>query len=271
MTRRALAVLALVATLAVPGTGCALFRKTKSSVADFSSGSDLYRRGMAELERHHLTKAKTLFEAVQFSAESRPTLEPAVRIALADVVFYTGDDLSLIDARSKYLEFVTLYGDNPLAPYAQFQAGVCALKQIVNPSRDQSQTRVAIEDLREIEKRWPASPYARASRTMIRTAEANMAEHEYIVGRFYLRRRAYLSASERFRGILEKYPDFAEKDKVYFDLGRSLILAKNRAEGSIYLDKLVADFPNGPYTAMAKRLLADASAAVGAERKSGRS
>ncbi len=253
---RGLLVLVLAAAFVLPGAGCHPFRKRGTFVPGAAGpGRENYERALEEIGRRHLTKAKSLLEAVQFTAENRAELEPEVRLALADVLFYTGDDYSLIEARSKYLEFVTLYGDHPRAAYAQFQTGMCSFRQVGHPTRDQGQTRIAIEDLLEIERRWPGSPYARAARGMVAAAERNLAEHEYEVGRFYARRKAYLAAADRFRGILDRYPSYPEKEKIYFELGRVLILGKNRAEGSIYLDKLLADYPGGRYASEARRYL----------------
>ncbi len=253
---RVLAVSLLVAVAAF-SSGCGLFRTKRPTQAKaLVSGEEAYAQAMSELGKRRLTKAKKVLESIQFTAENRSTLEPLVRLALADVLFYTGDSISLIDARSKYIEFVTLYGDHPRAPYAQFQTGVCSMAEISSPARDQSQTRVAITDFEDVEKRYPDSPYAPAARDMLGVARANLAEHEYGVGLFYMKRRAYFAAAERFRGILETYPGYAQKQKVYLELGRALILAKNSVEGTIYLDKLVTDYPSDTHAAEARKLLA---------------
>jgi outer membrane protein assembly factor BamD len=245
----------LLAVLGVAAGGCGKLQKGNKAKG-VGTGEDLYARGMAELEQHRLTKAKAALDAIQFTAESRSALEPLVRLAFADILFYTGDGIALIDARSKYVEFVTLYGDHPRAGYAQFQAGICSLKQISSPARDQSQTRAAVADLTEVERRYADTPYAAAARSVMDSAEASLAEHEFVVGQFYAKRKAYFSAAERFRGILERYPQFAGKQKVYLELGRVLIGANNRVEGSIYLDKLVADYPGDSLAAEARKLLA---------------
>jgi outer membrane protein assembly factor BamD len=250
-------VLLAVVALLVSSAGCGSFhRRGAEQGKGLLVAEELYARATGEMERRHFTKAKSLLESMQFNPENRPTMEPQVRLALADVLFYTGDTISLIDARSKYVEFVTLYGTHPRAPYAQFQAGVCSLKQISSPARDQSQTRAALADLEEVGTSYPGSVYAGAARGMIARAEANLAEHEFVVGSFYLKRGAYSSSAERFKEILERYPRYAEKQKVYLELGRSLILAKNRVEGTIYLDKLVSDYPEDARAAEARKLLA---------------
>ncbi|HET9298719.1 MAG TPA: outer membrane protein assembly factor BamD, partial [Candidatus Polarisedimenticolaceae bacterium] len=119
--RRVLAGLAIAALLAATGAGCASRRKAKQEVA-LATAEDLYRQGVAALEQGKLREARSLLERIQYTAQDRPDLEPLVRLGLADATFFLGDDVSLIEARAKYLDFVTLYGDHPQAPYAQFQA-----------------------------------------------------------------------------------------------------------------------------------------------------
>ncbi len=255
----------LVVVAAFPG--CAARKHRKAEEAKIVGAQALYEAGMAQMARGNLRRAKVFLERIQYTSENRKDLEPLVRLAFADLAFYAGDDVSLIDARSKYLDFVTLYGDHPRAPYAQFQAGVCSLKQVNHPMRDQSQTLVAIQDLREVERRYPNSPYVHAAADLLDRAEANLAEHDYQVGRFYFKKRAYLAAADRFRSLLDKYPRFRGKERVYFYLGQALLRMNNDTEGRIYLDKLVTDYPNGEYTEEAKRLLAHANSGEKGSKK----
>jgi len=254
--RRILAGLAIVAALVATGAGCASRRKPKQEVA-LLTAEDLYQQGVAAIEQHKLREARTLLERIQYSAQDRPDLEPLVRLGLADATFYLGDDVSLIEARAKYIDFVTLYGDHPQAPYAQFQAGVASLKQVNDPSRDQSQTDTAVADLREVGRRWPGSPWVEAADQMIAVAQDNLAQHEYLVARFYAKRKKYQAASDRLRGLLDQYPRYAHKDQVYLLLGQALVKMNSTEEGRVYLDKLLADYPGTASAREAKKLLTE--------------
>jgi len=216
----------LLAFVALLGLACSGKKKATveaGSLGAFFSPEEAYGRGVALIQQGDLNKAARM----------------------------------LSDARSLYLDFVTLYGDHALAPYAQFQAGMCILLQITHPSKDQSRTFEAIDDLELVGRRWPNSVYARAARGMVVAAETNLATHEVGVGRFYLKRKKYLAAAERFRNVLNDYPEFADLETVYFYLGRALIGSNNPAEGRVYLDKLIHDFPGGRYSESAQRLLVD--------------
>ncbi len=251
---RVLLALALLSILVAVGCGGRRHRsKTEAEVLPVEA---LYDKALEELGQGHLRRARAHLDRIQFTVDNRPVLEPLVRLAIADATFHAGDDLSLIDARGKYLDFVTFYGDHPKAPYAQLQAGVCSLKQARHPARDQSQTRVAIGDLREVERRWPVSPYVRATRDMLERAEGSLAEHEFIVGRFYFQKNAYPSAIGRFRQILDAYPRYPGKEKLYYYLGQALLHTNNAPEARVYLDKLVMDYPNGRYAEEARKIMA---------------
>jgi outer membrane protein assembly factor BamD len=233
-------------------TGCA----GKAERTPLTRPEDMYSLGLAQLEQRKLDAALRTLESIDYRlvGDDR-SLEPLARLAIADATFYRGTDLDLIDARSLYVDFVTLYGDHPRAPYAQFQAGVCSLRQASHPSKDQSQTIAAFSDLRQVVRRYPESRYALAAEDMMRQAKQLLAEHEFIVGRFYLKRRRYQAASERFRGLLRQYPDYNEIERVYYNLGRSLLAEDNDVEGRLYLDKLVSDYPDSRYVRRARRLL----------------
>ncbi len=248
----------LIPALVLCGTGCAVKKKSAAAAEVVTAEATLVQVDAA-MARRQMRKAKILLQKIQFTQTERPTYEPLVRLALADATYYLGDDLSLIEARSKYLDFVTLYADHPKAPYAQFQAGMCSVKQIYSASRDQGQTRVAIEDFREIDKRWPTSPYARAARQFVGKGQDGLAEHEFIVGNFYWKKKAYQAATERFTGLLDTYPSYGQKDKVFYWLGRTLIAAKSPDEGRVWLDQVLNQYPRSKYAKLATQLLADAA------------
>jgi len=258
---RCVAALTLLAAVA---PGCA--KKKDLTPMGFASASAQYERGMDQLSRGKLTQARTTLQQVNYTAEDdRGEIEPLVRIGQADATFYQKHVLGLIDARNLYLDFVTLFSDHRLASYAQFQAGICSLNQVAAPSKDQTETLRAVSDLREVERRFPGSAYADASQRMRRVAEANLAEHEFIVGRFYLKRKKFLAAADRFRGVLERYPHYVEIDKVYLHLGQALLKSNNETEARVYLDKLVSDYPDGRYAGEARKALSQAGGALGTD------
>jgi outer membrane protein assembly factor BamD len=250
---------ALSLSLVVLGPGCAGKRAAAKQTAEVLNAEAALSQVDAAMARHQLRKAKTILGKIQFTQAERPIYEPLVRLALADSTYYLGDDLSLIEARSKYLDFVTLYADHPKAPYAQFQAGMCSVKQIYSASRDQAQTQVAIDDFREIDKRWPGSAWARVARQFMGKGQDGLAEHEFLIGTFYWKKKAYQAATDRFAALLERFPAYRQKDKVYYWLGRTFMDARLPAEGRVWLDQVLNDYPRSKYAKPARDLLAESA------------
>ena len=252
--RRRAAALALAALLCV-GVSCGR-KKKELQAGPVMPAPQLYEEAVRQLSQRNLGRAKKLLEQIdlQASPEERRRLEPLVRLSLADATFYQNSNLSYIDARQLYLNFVSLFRDHPMAPYAAFQAGMCSLEQASHPSKDQTQTVRAIDDFSVVQRDYPGSRYAIAARGKQREAEAILGEHEYRVGRFYMKRDAWDAAVGRFNKLLDRYPDFIEMDKVYYHLAEALGEQGNKVEAEIYLDKLFKDFPDSEYVEDARKL-----------------
>ena len=233
-------------------------KRKPAEAAAARTAAETYEAGVAALMAGDERKALSLLQAIQYLGDERTQLEPKVRLAIADATFYQGYSIARIDARSLYSDFATLYSDHPGAPYALFQSAMCAMSEMKHPSKDQVDTHQTMADLSEVVRRYPTSPWARAATRMRRIAERRLAEHEFLVGRFYVQRKRPLAAIARFRNVLDDYPSYPERDKVYLYLGRALLASKNDVEARIYLDKLVRDYPDGRYAEEARRELARA-------------
>jgi outer membrane protein assembly factor BamD len=252
--------LCVVLLLCATAAGCAGSKKKENSALLSMTAEQLYRHSQELLARGELRQARAALERIQYDAnENRQEIEPLARLALADATFYQIGGLALIDARNLYLDFVTLYANHPLAPYAQLQAGNCSLKQVSHPSKDQSLTQQAVTDLTEVLRRYPTSPYTGAARDLLRSAYSNLAESEFLIGKFYLDKKVYEAAIERFRRALKDYPDYDQRDKLLFHLARTLRLNHNEFESRVYLDQLVADYPQSAFVDDARKELASAS------------
>ncbi len=260
--RPALVVLVGLALAALPGCGA---KKRPDQAATLLDPTGAYRKGMEQLSKRELRQAIATLDRIQYTGPTQERIEPLSRLAVADATFYGGTDLGLIEARNLYLDFVTLYGDHPLAPYAQTQAGTCSLLQISHPSRDQSLTYQALADLGEVRRRYPDSRFTDVAERLIRTGRANLAESEFLVGRFYLKQKRPLAALERFDRITDEYPEFGQMDKVLYFIGNALLRLDNDVKARLYLEQVVRDWPGGAYSDSARKLLARIDPASGGE------
>lgn len=257
-TRSRWAACCVAAALAL--TGCAGKKQSDYVPRQMITTQEGYEQGLAQIDAGDYRKARQTLERIEFDRETRAQYEPLVRLAIADATYFLGDATALIEARALYTEFVTLYGDHPRAPYAQLQAGMCSIGQALSPAKDQGQTLLAIEEFRQTGVRFPDSPYASLAEQQIRIAQDGVAEHDFLVGRFYVKRKRFDAGSERFRKILTSYPEYEQRDKIYYWLGLALVRGGNLAEGRLYLEKLAEDYPDSPWTSEAHKILAKAEA-----------
>jgi outer membrane protein assembly factor BamD (BamD/ComL family) len=78
---------------------------------------------------------------------------------------------------------------------------------------------------------------------------STLAEHEFLVGLFYLRYGLPLAAVERFEMLLSGYPDYAQRDKVIYHLGLAYQRAKRDEDSQAAFARLRSEHPDSPYAA----------------------
>ena len=111
------------------------------------------------------------------------------------------------DAISTGNRFVQLYPAHEEVPYVLYLIGMSNYRQIVDVTRDQKAARGTYEAMKKVVDRYPDSEYAEDARTKMRYARDQLAGKEMLVGRYYLERKEYLAAINRFRIVVEQYED----------------------------------------------------------------
>jgi len=101
--------------------------------------------------------------------------------------------------------FIQLHAGNKDAPYAYYLVALSYYEQIADVGRDQKITERALASLDEVIKRYPDTPYARDARLKIDLTRDHLAGKEMEIGRYYLNRKHYLAAINRFRSVIEKF------------------------------------------------------------------
>ena len=198
---RALAGYVAVALLAAPVMGCSFFNKDQDSIPD-TPADKLYNEGLFLLnDKQDYKEAAKKFDQVDrenpYSDWARKAL---LMNAFADYEAGQYDDC--INAAKRY---VTLHPASPDAAYAQYLIGSSYYDQILDVSRDQARADKAINALEEVVRKYPESEYANAAKKKIDMARDQLAGKEMEIGRFYLNKRDFIGAINRFKVVVTQY------------------------------------------------------------------
>jgi outer membrane protein assembly factor BamD len=101
--------------------------------------------------------------------------------------------------------YITLHPSSPDAAYAQYLIGSSYFDQIRDISRDQDRTEKAMSALDEVARKYPSSEYAISAKRKIEVARDQLAGKEISIGRYYMERRDFTGAINRFKLVVTRY------------------------------------------------------------------
>jgi outer membrane protein assembly factor BamD len=204
---RHLRLAASLIVLAIPLSGCgtgALWDKffAKDDTFVDEPADKLYNEGLYLInERHDPKAASKKFEEVDrehpYSDWARKSL-----LMSAYAFYQAGDFDNCIGSATRY---VTLHPGSPDAAYAQYLIAASHYDQIPDISRDQGRTEKAIASLEEVVRKYPTSEYAISAKAKLEGARDQLAGKEMEIGRYYLAKRDYTAAINRFKRVVTQY------------------------------------------------------------------
>lgn len=195
---------AAIAALAVSLGACGsfdLFGKKDETPPD-EPADRLYNEGLFYLNaRNNPKDAAKKFEEVDrqhpYSEWARKSL-----IMSAFAYYEAGNYDDCVTAAKRY---ITLHPGSPDAAYAQFLIGSSYFDEIPDITRDQARTDKALAALDEVIRKYPTSEYAVSAKQKVEVARDNLAGKEMQVGRYYLEKKDYTGAINRFKVVVTRY------------------------------------------------------------------
>ena len=197
----------VLAVLTCPLAGCgtgALFDKFFAKDETFveEPADKLYNEGLFLMnEKSDLKAAQKKFEEVDrqhpYSDWARKSL-----LMSAYASYENGDYDESISSANRY---ISLHPGSPDAAYAQYLIAVSNYDQIIDVSRDQGRTEKAIAALEEVVRKYPNSEYATAAKKKLEGGRDQLAGREMNIGRYYMEKRDYTAAINRFKVVVTRY------------------------------------------------------------------
>lgn len=212
-----------------------------SAAEALEQGTELMAQEKYAKARDYLTHA---FEVEPNSEGGRQAL-----LLVADSHFLQGGEVNWIRSESRYRDYLTRFPTSERADYVQYQIARSLAERVERPDRDQTATEQAIAEFATLQRLFPSSQYTPLAAEEIIRLRARLAEHHFLVGDFYLRYRNPPGAQGRFERMLEEFPDYPERDKVLFHLGRSFMMQRKYGKARETFDRLREEYPGSEWAA----------------------
>ncbi len=186
--------------LVVLVTGCG--GRMQKEPIEAKTAEEIFKLGELELETGKRPKdALVYFQEVE---RLYPYTEYAKR-ALIMQAFTHHKAKEYPEARDAAQRFLDFYPGDEDAPYALYLMALSYYDQIDDVGRDQGITFQALVGMRDVIEQYPDSEYARSAMLKFDLAFDQLAAKEMEVGRYYLKRRHYTAALNRFRVVVEDF------------------------------------------------------------------
>lgn len=162
----------------------------------FSSALNYYNDGKYR-------NALKLFKKVE-TRYSFSDLAPRATLLITYIYYQNGDYFNTLKFARK---FQTLYPKNENIAYIDFLIAMTFYEQVQIVARDQTYTKAALQEFKNIIKKYPKSKYAKESELKIDLINEQLAGKHMYLARFYMKKSKWISAIKRLNIILEKYPE----------------------------------------------------------------
>jgi outer membrane protein assembly factor BamD len=224
---------------------------TAEAYAEDEPAGNLYNEGLAYMNAGKLTDAVKSFNEVD---RQHPFSEYA-RKALIMSAFASYKKRSFDDAIASANRYLALYPGTPDAAYAQYIIGQANFGRIPDVTRDQDVTMKAMASMQDIITRYPDSEYADDARQKIIVARDQLAGKDMQIGRYYLERREYIAAINRFKSVVLNYQDTRQVEEALERLTESYLAMGLAGEAQAAAAVLGHNYPDSKWYQDAYNLL----------------
>ena len=162
---------------------------------------EAYDEGLKELKRGDaLYAAKKFNEAEILFPQSIHAPKAALMAAYS---YYSQNYYG--DAIAELERFLRIYPNYHNVSYAEYLLGLCYYEQIVDETKDLQSIVNAKKVFQNVIKRYPLTEFATDAEFKLDLINDILAAKEIYIGRYYVDRKKWISAINRFRTVIDEY------------------------------------------------------------------
>ena len=136
-----------------------------------------------------------------------------------------------------------------------YLAGMSHYNLIPDISRDQERAEKSLRFFTDLVQKYPKSEYVEDARYKIQVTRDQLAGKEMSIGRYYLNRRNYTAAINRFRAVLQNYQTTRHSEEALYRLTEAYLGLGISDEAQTAAAVLGHNFPDGEWYKDAYALL----------------
>jgi outer membrane protein assembly factor BamD len=163
------------------GAACASSGVAKVPPGTAEPDKFLFEKGTVALNAKKWMTAREYFRQL-IDSYPQSHYRADAKLGLGDTYLGEGTTEAKILAENEYKEFLTFFPTHPRADYAQFKLAMSHFYQMLNPQRDQTETKEAIRELEAFVERYPNSSLMDEVRARMREAKDRLSTSSYQVG-----------------------------------------------------------------------------------------
>jgi len=225
--------------------------KYKMVVEPDVPASKVYDQGLAKLANGDPTEAAKKF--TDLGAKFPDSDWARKGLLMTTYAQFRGGDYDSAEQSAE--RYVKLYPKSPEAAYAVYLEASSYYNQIPDVSRDQERTAKALNLFKKVVQDYPNSEYVDDAKFKIEVTMDQLAGKEMSIGRFYLHRRNYTAAINRFRAVLTSYQTTRHSEEALYRLAEAYLGLGIADEAQTAAAVLGHNFPDGQWYKDAYALL----------------
>jgi outer membrane protein assembly factor BamD len=215
------------------------------------SDEECFTKAMSNFRSGNYTEAIPIFEEIREKFPMSPYAVLA-ELRLGECHYFKDE---FIEASHFFDNFRRLHPSNPQVAYSIYMRGMCAYQQILSLDRDQTFAEEAAEQFQQLYEIFPQSQYTGKALNRIADAKRQLAGREIFIGNFYMKKKDYAGAIERYNRALKRYPNQIKSDELLLLIGKATICKGDEKRGKKILEFMIQKYPDSIQVADAKAII----------------
>ncbi|WP_316860106.1 outer membrane protein assembly factor BamD [uncultured Cohaesibacter sp.] len=240
-----------LAVLVLTGLGACASKDPSDLAFEEVPAEKLYAEGLVAMQSGDRKEANKKFEELDrqhpYSNFARQSM-----VLTAYTHYKSGQYTECISAAKR---FITLFPGDEDVPYAYYLIGQSYFKQVLDVTRDQENAEKAMQAMNELIQRYPDSEYTKDARRKVRITMDQLAGKEMQIGRYYLERKEFIAAVNRFKVVVTDYQTTRQVEEALMRLAESYLALGIVHEAQTAVAVLGHNYPESKWYKIAYAML----------------